>query len=338
MANQKLELTWIGKGQEPAVEPRILLHDPSKDYGDPNTENMLIHGDNLLALKALEQQYAGQVKCIYIDPPYNTGEAFEEYDDNVEHSTWLQLMNYRLKILNTLLSDDGIIFVQLNDDEMNYCKVLMDEIFGRSNFVNLIAVKTKNSSGASGGGEDKKLKKNIEFIMCYGKSLFKKFNPAYTVVELSEYLQEMSINGTSFKYTTVFTDLGKRTYYKTIKDGSGNDIVIYSHSGYKLKAFGNLQKKIIFLKSKPLTNILSLFVQLKMLKHQFVQEFKMLQILMIIFILLIIILYRDVIKGNLPLFTLLAEIKDWSVGLKMYALKNVDIFSKKKKLGLYGTI
>lgn len=243
MANQKLELTWIGKGQEPAVEPRILLHDPSKDYGDPNTENMLIHGDNLLALKALEQQYAGQVKCIYIDPPYNTGEAFEEYDDNVEHSTWLQLMNYRLKILNTLLSDDGIIFVQLNDDEMNYCKVLMDEIFGRSNFVNLIAVKTKNSSGASGGGEDKKLKKNIEFIMCYGKSLFKKFNPAYTVVELSEYLQEMSINGTSFKYTTVFTDLGKRTYYKTIKDGSGNDIVIYSHSGYETKSIRQLAKE-----------------------------------------------------------------------------------------------
>lgn len=90
MANQKLELTWIGKGQEPAVEPRILLHDPSKDYGDPNTENMLIHGDNLLALKALEQQYAGQVKCIYIDPPYNTGEAFEEYDD-IDSPPWQKL-------------------------------------------------------------------------------------------------------------------------------------------------------------------------------------------------------------------------------------------------------
>ncbi len=94
---QRLELTWIGKGQEPEVEPRILLHDPSKDYGDPNSENMLIHGDNLLALKALEQQYAGQVKCIYIDPPYNTGAAFEHYDDTMLHRSccipWSKMQN-----------------------------------------------------------------------------------------------------------------------------------------------------------------------------------------------------------------------------------------------------
>ena len=108
---QKLELTWIGKGDEPIVEPRILLHDASKDYGDPTADNMLIHGDNLLALKALEQEFAGRVKCIYIDPPYNTGEAFTEYDDNVEHSIWLKLMYARLKILSTLLADDGVIFV-----------------------------------------------------------------------------------------------------------------------------------------------------------------------------------------------------------------------------------
>ena len=128
MANQKLELTWIGKGQERAVEPRILLHDPSKDYGDPNTENMLIHGDNLLALKALEQQYAGQVKCIYIDPPYNTGEAFEHYDDNLEHSIWLGLMRERLNILKKLLSEDGLIWIQIDDEEQAYLKVLCDEI------------------------------------------------------------------------------------------------------------------------------------------------------------------------------------------------------------------
>lgn len=240
---QRLELTWIGKGQEPAVEPRILLHDPSKDYGDPNTENMLIHGDNLLALKALEQQYAGQVKCIYIDPPYNTGEAFEEYNDNLEHSIWLGLMYHRLRLLKSLLAEDGVIFVQLNDEEMNYCKVMMDEIFGRSNFINLISVKTKNSSGASGGGEDRKLKKNTEFIICYGKELFKKFYPSYTTVELAKYLEEMRTNGVSFKYTTVFTDLGERTYYKTIKDGSGSDIVIYSHSGYSTKSVRQLAQE-----------------------------------------------------------------------------------------------
>ncbi|MDD4039219.1 MAG: DNA methyltransferase, partial [Sphaerochaeta sp.] len=104
---QRLELTWIGKGEDSAIEPRILLHDSSKDYGDINTGNMLIHGDNLLALKALEQEYAGQVKCIYIDPPYNTGEAFEYYDDNLEHSIWLRLMYSRIKLLYSLLSDDG---------------------------------------------------------------------------------------------------------------------------------------------------------------------------------------------------------------------------------------
>ena len=146
---QRVELTWIGKGQEPEVEPRILLHDPSKDYGDPNSENMLIHGDNLLALKALEQQYAGQVKCIYIDPPYNTGAAFELYDDNLEHSIWLRLMKARLEILKNLLSLDGGICVQIDAVEMAYLKVLMDEIFGRNNFVNIISVKTK-IAGVSG--------------------------------------------------------------------------------------------------------------------------------------------------------------------------------------------
>ena len=117
---QRLELTWIGKGQEPEVEPRILLHDPSKDYGDPNSENMLIHGDNLLALKALEQQYAGQVKCIYIDPPYNTGAAFEYYDDNLEHSIWLGLMYPRIKLLYSLLKDGGSLWVSIDDIECHY--------------------------------------------------------------------------------------------------------------------------------------------------------------------------------------------------------------------------
>ena len=102
MADQKLELTWVGKDKEIKPEPRILLHDKSKDYGDPDTENMLIHGDNLLALKALEQKYAGKIKCIYIDPPYNTGAAFEQYDDNLEHSIWLSLMKQRLILISPL--------------------------------------------------------------------------------------------------------------------------------------------------------------------------------------------------------------------------------------------
>ena len=152
-------------------------------------------------------------------------------------------MRARLHLLWRLLADDGVIFVQLNDDEMNYCKVLMDEVCGRSNFINLIVVKTKNSSGASGGGEDKRLKKNVEFIICYAKPGFDKFNESYSKVELGEYLESMKNSGKSFKYTTVFNDFGKRTYYTTIKDGSGGDIVIYKHSSYSTKSVAKLAQE-----------------------------------------------------------------------------------------------
>lgn len=132
---QKLELTWIGKDEQPQLEPRILIEDPDKSYGDKNTENVLIYGDNLLALKALEQDFAGKIKCIYIDPPYNTGSAFEHYDDGLEHSLWLSLMRDRLQLLYRLLSEDGSIWISIDDNEAHYLKVLCDEIFGRNNFV-----------------------------------------------------------------------------------------------------------------------------------------------------------------------------------------------------------
>ena len=135
---QKLELTWIGKGDQPHLEPRILVENPSKSYGDSNTENMLIHGDNLLALKALEQDFAGKVKCVFIDPPYNTGSAFEHYDDGVEHSIWLSLIRDRLALLRSLLSPSGSIWITIDDAEGHYLKVLCDEIFGRRNFVGTV--------------------------------------------------------------------------------------------------------------------------------------------------------------------------------------------------------
>jgi adenine-specific DNA-methyltransferase len=132
---QKLELTWIGKGNEPKLEPRILIEDPSKSFGDPKSENMLIHGDNLLALKALEQQFAGKIKCVAVDPPYNTGSAFQHYDDGIEHSLWLSLMNDRIKMFHKLLANDGSIWIAIDDNEAHYLKVLCDEIFGRQNFI-----------------------------------------------------------------------------------------------------------------------------------------------------------------------------------------------------------
>lgn len=142
MSKQKLELTWIGKEKRPKLEPRILLEDPEKSYHAKQRvtendifDNRLIFGDNLLALKALEQEFSEQVKCVFIDPPYNTGSAFTHYDDGLEHSIWLGLMRDRLEIIRRLLSDDGSLWITIDDNEAHYLKVLCDEIFGRSNFV-----------------------------------------------------------------------------------------------------------------------------------------------------------------------------------------------------------
>lgn len=142
MAHQKLELTWIGKDQRPRLEPRILLEDPARSYHARQRvteqdifDNRLIKGDNLLALKALEAEFAGQVKCVFIDPPYNTGSAFTHYDDGLEHSIWLGLMRDRLEIIRRLLAEDGSLWITIDDNEAHYLKVLCDEVFGRSNFV-----------------------------------------------------------------------------------------------------------------------------------------------------------------------------------------------------------
>ncbi|WP_454060829.1 site-specific DNA-methyltransferase [Candidatus Nitrospira salsa] len=149
----KLELTWIGKENRPKLEPRILLEDPEKSYHAAHRvtdhdqfDNRLIFGDNLLALKALEQEFAGKIKCVYIDPPFNTGGAFEHYDDNLEHSIWLGLLRDRLEILHRLLSPNGAIVVNLDDSEGAYCKVILDEIFGRPNYVTTIVVEAATPS------------------------------------------------------------------------------------------------------------------------------------------------------------------------------------------------
>ena len=151
----KLELTWVGKYDDKVVEPRILVEDVDKSYGDPTSENMLIHGDNLIALQALQQDFAGRIKCIYIDPPYNTGSAFEYYDDNLEHSIWLSLMKQRLILLRELLSDDGFLCCHIDDSESHYVKVLLDEIFGRSNYLTTLYVRVRYP--------DKTLKSDMDF-------------------------------------------------------------------------------------------------------------------------------------------------------------------------------
>lgn len=149
---QKLELTWVGKENRPRLEPRILIEDADKSYHaaarvsqNDIFDNVLIHGDNLLALKALEADYAGQVKCVFIDPPYNTGSAFTHYDDGLEHSIWLGLIRDRLEIIRKLMSDDGSLWITIDENEGHYLKILCDEIFGRVNFVRQITWQKKYS-------------------------------------------------------------------------------------------------------------------------------------------------------------------------------------------------
>lgn len=212
---QKLELTWIGKGDEPKLEPRILIENPEYSYGDPNTENMLIHGDNLLALKALEQDYAGKVKCIYIDPPYNTGNAFEHYDDGLEHSLWLKLMYQRLKYLKNLLAKDGAIFIQLDDNELDYCKIICDELFGRENLVNRITIDVRSPSAFSTVNPG--VFKASEYILFYAKdrSYFKEVGSrvqrdvdyAYNL-----WLENPNDSFENWKFTNI-----TQQYFKTLK-------------------------------------------------------------------------------------------------------------------------
>lgn len=169
----KLELTWIGKENRPKLEPRILVEEQDKSYHAnqrhsdlDHFDNKLIFGDNLLALKALEAEYSGKVKCVFIDPPYNTGSAFEHYDDGIEHSLWLSLMRDRLILLRNLLSDDGSLWITIDDNEVYYLKVLCDEIFGRNNFVSSI-IWGKRISPAN---DAKYFSTDHDFILVYAKS------------------------------------------------------------------------------------------------------------------------------------------------------------------------
>lgn len=174
MSKQKLELTWVGKENRPKLEPRILLADMKKSYHAEARinesdifDNRLIFGDNLLALKALEQEFSGKVKCVFIDPPYNTGSAFTYYDDGLEHSIWLGLMRDRLEILQRLLADDGSLWITIDDNEAHYLKVLCDEVFGRVNFVaNVVWQKAYTSNQTA-----KHLSNTHDHLLCYAKNI-----------------------------------------------------------------------------------------------------------------------------------------------------------------------
>jgi adenine-specific DNA-methyltransferase len=168
---QRLELNWIGKESRTRLEPRILIEDQGLSYESQDKQtnhlNTLIHGDNLLVLKAVESDYAGKIQCIYLDPPYNTGSAFEHYDDGIEHSLWLSLLRERLEICRELLSETGSIWISIDDNECHYLKVLMDEIFGRNNFITSVIWQKKYAPKA----DSKHLSESHDFILVYAKKI-----------------------------------------------------------------------------------------------------------------------------------------------------------------------
>ena len=274
--DEAYEFTWVGKKAAivEANKPirKTLRPCPEESVNWDTTENLYIEGDNLEVIKLLQESYLGKIKMIYIDPPYNTGSDFI-YRDNFDidaddyelqsgvydsetgdrlfkntdsngrfHSDWCSMIYSRLLLARNLLADDGVCFISIDDNEVDNLKKICDEVFGESNYINIISLKTKDSSGASGGGEDRRLKKNIEYVLCYAKEGFLKFNELYRPVEIGQFLAEMEASNTSFKYTTVYTDLGSREYVKTIKDGSGQDMKIYRHKNYQTKSLKKVAK------------------------------------------------------------------------------------------------
>lgn len=199
-----------------------------------DTDNLIIKGNNLIALHSLKKRFAGKVKLIYLDPPYNTGNDSFGYNDSFNHSTWLTFMKNRLEVAKILLSESGMIFIQTDDSEHAYLKVLMDEIFGKEKYLNTVTIKAKSSSGASGGGEDKRLKKNTEFILIYANdnahiSIQQKPYP------LMDYISERRENGKTFAYTNVLVDCGELKKIGEILDGRGEIIELFDVVGYVTK-------------------------------------------------------------------------------------------------------
>ena len=208
---------------------------------DKEKDNLIIKGNNLLALHTLADKYAGQIKLIYIDPPYNTGSDSFAYNDKFNHSAWLTFMKNRLEIAKELLSSDGMIFVQTDDKEHAYLKVLMDSIF-ENKYLNTVVIKAKASSGASGGGEDKKLKKNVEFILVYANSEAQ-INIQQKPFPLTEYIQERKDEGKTFAYTNVLVNEGTLEKIGETVDGRGEKIELFDVRGYETKSVSALARE-----------------------------------------------------------------------------------------------
>ena len=271
------EFTWVGKkaaiveANKPIRKTLRPCVEESKDWD--TTENLYIEGDNLEVLKLLQESYLGKVKMIYIDPPYNTGNDFIYADDfmrsqeeeNVQmgmydeddnrlfkntdtngrfHSDWCSMIYSRLMLARNLLTDDGVIFISIDDGEAENLKKMCDEIFGADNYINTISLKLKNIAGASGGGEDKRLKKNMEFILLYAKSYkaISQFENVYSYTPISEMVEQYRADGISWKYTTALVNAGEKVYVGSTVDGDGEEIKIYKRINYAIKSISEIMK------------------------------------------------------------------------------------------------
>ncbi|MEZ9651806.1 site-specific DNA-methyltransferase [Vibrio lentus] len=277
-SEERYNFTWNGKtkARQIAQTPSTGTLRPCKEESVnwDTTENLFIEGDNLEVLKLLQKSYHKQVKMIYIDPPYNTGKDFvykDNFHDNIQnyleltgqlddtgqklstnsdtsgryHSDWLNMLYPRLKLARNLLSDDGAIFISIDDSEVDNLKKICDEIFGEDNYINTISVNLKNVAGASGGGEDKRLKKNIEYILVYSKdySEIKPFKGVYNYTPISELVEEYRNEGKSWKYTSVLVSSGEKNYFSSTVDGDGNEIKIFERVGATIKSIGQIVRE-----------------------------------------------------------------------------------------------
>ena len=274
------EFTWVGK-QATIVEAnkpirKTLRPCPVESKDWDTTENLYIEGDNLEVLKLLQEAYLGKVKMIYIDPPYNTGSDSFIYLDNYVmdrneyeakigmydedgnviftentvsnprfHSDWCSMMYSRLMLARNLLAEDGVIFISIDDGEIENLKKICNEVFGADNYINIISLKLKNIAGASGGGEDKRLKKNMEFILLYAKNYkaIIKFNNVYSYTPISELVEQYRKEGVSWKYTTVLTNPGEKIYVGSTVDSDGSEIKIFKRINYVMKSIGSIIKE-----------------------------------------------------------------------------------------------
>jgi adenine-specific DNA-methyltransferase len=276
VGKERYGMNWPGKAdcfrtiQQPSIATLVPAREESINFD--TTENLFIEGDNLEVLKLLQKSYIGKLKMIYFDPPYNTGNDFiypDNYSESLDtyltytgqtdtegkkfatntetdgrfHSKWLNMLYPRLFLAKNLLSDEGVVFVSIGDQELHNLRSLMNEIFGEENYVNTICVKAKPSAGASGGGEDKRLKKNAEFLLVYVKNKEATgldLNQAFDEIELMEHIENMRNENKSWKYTRVLKDFGTKQPAGSTIDGDGNEIKLFTHSGYVFKSINEI--------------------------------------------------------------------------------------------------